>query len=175
MSFVADLSAPPALGTGNQLVEARAAFFAGHGWKGAHAGRGRSETAYAESLLEAEYGHSSPAVPTGTESRLGRTAAGAGPGPTGSAARLSRSDHLTASLRRACRLAVPIAPESLLAQRNAGLRGSAAVAEMWPGSVYRYGPRRAESSLRALLTRPDIDGPSTALLLDLATAAALRP
>ncbi|MFF5544298.1 glycosyltransferase family 4 protein [[Kitasatospora] papulosa] len=175
VSFVADLSAPPALGTGNQLVEARAAFFAGHGWKGAHAGRGRSETAYAESLLEAEYGHSSPAVPTGTESRLGRTAAGAGPGPTGSAARLSRSDHLTASLRRACRLAVPIAPESLLAQRNAGLRGSAAVAEMWPGSVYRYGPRRAESSLRALLTRPDIDGPSTALLLDLATAAALRP
>ncbi|MDF6022458.1 glycosyltransferase [Streptomyces sp. JH34] len=175
MSFASDLSAPPVIEAGNPLVDARTAFFAGHGWKGEHTGRGQGEPAYAERLLEAEYGHLSTTVPRAAVLGLGVTGTGAEPGPAGSAATLSRSDHLTASLRRACRLAVPVAPENLLAHRSAGLRGGAAVAEMWPGSVYRYGARRAESALRALLTRPDIDGPSTALLFDLATAAALRP
>ncbi|MFH9616601.1 glycosyltransferase family 4 protein [Streptomyces pratensis] len=175
VSFVSDLSAPLVRRVRNPLVDARTAFFAGHGWKGAHTGRGQSEPAYAERLLEAEFGHSSTIVSPAAGLRLGGIEAGSAPGPAGSAARLSRSDHLTASLRRACRLAVPVAPEILLAYRNAGLRGGAVVSEMWPGSVCRYGSRHAESALRALLTRPDIDGPSTALLFDLATAAALRP
>ncbi|WP_424921803.1 glycosyltransferase family 4 protein [Streptomyces sp. wa1] len=175
VSFASDLAAPPVLRARNPLVDARTAFFAGHGWRGARAGRGLSEPSYAECLLEAEYGHSSTAAPPGAGTHLDETQSDTDPGPAGSAARLSRSDHLTASLRRACRLSVPVVPELLLAHRNAGLRGGAVVAEMWPGSVSRYGTRRAESALRSLLNRPDLDEPSTALLLDLATAAALRP
>ncbi|MEU0133046.1 glycosyltransferase family 4 protein [Streptomyces sp. NPDC006296] len=175
MSFVSDPSAPPGIRTRNPLVDARTAFFAGRGWKGAHTGRGQGEPAYAERLLEAEYGHSSTALPADAGLRLAANEPGADPGAPGSAAWISRSDHLTASLRRACRLAVAVAPEVLLAHRNAGLRGGAAVAEMWPGSVHRYGARRAESALRALLTRPDTDASSMALLLDLAGLAELGP
>ncbi|MBM7439680.1 glycosyltransferase family 4 protein [Streptomyces sp. HB132] len=175
MSFHSELPAPSSPRARSPLVDARAAFYAGHGWKGVHTGLEGSEPAYAERLLEAEYGHSTAALPPNTGRRPDETEAGADPGPAGSAAWLSRSDHLTATLRRACRLALPVAPEDLLAHRNAGIRGGAAVAEMWLGSVHHYGSRRAESALRELLTRSDLDGPSMALPLDLATASALRP
>ncbi|MFE4703362.1 glycosyltransferase family 4 protein [Streptomyces sp. NPDC056738] len=107
-------------------------------------------------LMEAEYGPSSWPLTTSGE-------------PT-----LDRNDAAVASLRRACRLAVPLSPEALLAHTRGGPRLEAVVAEMWPGAVQWHGREHAEALLRNLLMTAS-DTATSAFFLNLAVAAELRP
>ncbi|MFE2878485.1 glycosyltransferase family 4 protein [Streptomyces roseus] len=107
-------------------------------------------------LLEAEYGRSSAV-------------------PSWQADVLSREDTAVASLRRACRLAVPLTPEALLAHRRHGPRLAAVLTEMWPDTVRRHGEQYAEETLRHLLLRGVPDAAHNAFLLDCAESAGLRP
>ncbi|MCQ9131650.1 glycosyltransferase [Streptomyces hilarionis] len=106
-------------------------------------------------LLQAEYG---PRRPT----------------PCDRADAVGREDAAVAVLRRACRMALPLPAESLLAHVPCGPRLTAVLTEMWPETVHWHGPRHAQTLLRAALTKTP-GAPSTALLLDLATSSRLLP
>ncbi|MEW2252434.1 glycosyltransferase family 4 protein [Streptomyces sp. NPDC006975] len=109
-------------------------------------------------LLEAEYACALRRVPSDRE-----------PG-------LSREDVTAAALRQACRLAVPLTPEALLAQGRGGHRTTAVLTEMWPRTVRQYGDAWAEDVLRRELRAASrSDAARTALLLDLAETTGLRP
>ncbi|MFD5816710.1 glycosyltransferase family 4 protein [Streptomyces sp. NPDC127038] len=140
------------------LVAARARFFAGSVGTGGYrsADIRASERGELLQLLEAEYGP-----------QPWSTVAGSKPV-------LDRNDAAVASLRRACRLAVPLSPEALLAHTRGGPRLEAVVAEMWPGAVQWHGREHAEALLRTLVTT-DPDMAASAFLLNLATAAGLCP
>ncbi|MFD9724770.1 glycosyltransferase [Streptomyces sp. NPDC059072] len=143
------------------LVAARTAFFTGSGWTAHLPGPGpdgglpdaQGELA---TLLEAEYGLRSRAVPPGVRSGT------------------DRRDKAVAGLRRAARLGVPLTPEALLAHREGDPRLMAVVTELWPETVRWYGHGHAEEVLRAALGESR-DGPVVGHLLDLAVAADLRP
>ncbi|MFR9798706.1 glycosyltransferase family 4 protein [Streptomyces sp. MS06] len=112
-------------------------------------------------LLRAEYGPRPRCTP---------------PAPaTAPASGLGREDAVVASLRHACRLAVPLTPEALLAHADGGPRLAAALTEMWPGAVAAHGPEWAREALRGALAGAMLRTPCTVLLLDLATSSGLRP
>ncbi|MET7451859.1 glycosyltransferase [Streptomyces sp. NPDC005574] len=138
------------------LVAARTGFFVRRTGSADGAGASRNAAPRGEltRLLDAEYGPRPTAVATG--------------GP------LAREDAAVASLRRACRLAVPLTPEALLAHADGGPRLTAVLAEMWPDTVRRHGPLNAEALLRTrLLAAPG--APAAAFLLDLAVSAGIQP
>ncbi|MER6345045.1 glycosyltransferase [Streptomyces sp. NPDC001595] len=109
-------------------------------------------------LLAAEYGRRPPAG-TSRRSTVG-----------------DRNDAAVASLRRACRLAVPLAPEALLAHAHLPPRRTAVLLELWAETLRWHGARHATEALRAQLTdhRPRTVTAMT-LLLELAAAGRLRP
>ncbi|MFJ9718361.1 glycosyltransferase family 4 protein [Streptomyces sp. NPDC101213] len=139
------------------LAAARAVFFRGMRADGPGTAAGRHPGGEPAMLLEAEYG------------------LGPRPVPHGPAPALSREDTAVASLRRACRLAVPLTPEALLAHAHGGPRLGAVLAEMWPDTVRRHGARYAEETLRHMLLRDAPVAARTAFLLDCAETAGLRP
>ncbi|KUN90153.1 hypothetical protein AQJ66_00720 [Streptomyces bungoensis] len=144
------------------LVAARTAFFTcarAAGPRGAALPHvpGGADTGDLALLLEAEYGLRPHVVTRGRPARLGR------------------EDVTVASLRQACRLAVPFTPEALLAHAHGGPRLSTVLTEMWPETVRRYGAEHAEDTLRQVF-RHGAPGPArVALLLELAETSGLRP
>lgn len=140
------------------LVTARARFFASSTGTGGYRSAGPGAHAGSEllQLMEAEYGPLPWPVAASVE-------------PT-----LDRDDAAVASLRRACRLAVPLSPEALLAHTRGGRRIEAVVAEMWPGAVQWHGREHAAELLRNLVTAAS-DTTVSAFLLNLAVAAELCP
>ncbi|MEV7244362.1 glycosyltransferase family 4 protein [Streptomyces sp. NPDC093248] len=108
-------------------------------------------------LLEAEYSCGPRSVPTDLDSGL------------------SREDVVTAALRQACRLAVPLTPDAVLTQVRGGPRTTAVLSEMWPQTVQRYGTAWAEEALHRELRASSSGAERTALLLDLAEATGVRP
>ncbi|MET9390859.1 glycosyltransferase family 4 protein [Streptomyces sp. NPDC006624] len=172
MSVAPPVPAPPPLpGVGpaqpgaerDPLVAARTAFFTGAGapaYRAAAAGPADPDPARPGALaclLEAEYGP----LP-----RLLRPGGSGLPG---------REDATVASLRRACRLDVPLTPDALLAHGEGGPFLTAVLTEMWPATVRRHGPAWAEEALRDRLLDGGAGAERTVLLLDLAEAAGLRP
>ncbi|MGW6542338.1 glycosyltransferase family 4 protein [Streptomyces massasporeus] len=119
--------------------------------------RGRADSGALACLLEAEYGPLPRLLP-----------------PTGSPLP-GREDATVASLRRACRLDVPLTPDALLAHGEGGPFLAAVLTEMWPATVRRHGPAWAEEALRERLLDGGAGAARTVLLLDLAEAAGLRP
>ncbi|MFE0470109.1 glycosyltransferase family 4 protein [Streptomyces sp. NPDC058947] len=108
-------------------------------------------------LLEAEYGPLPRLQPSGLSPLPGR------------------EDAAVASLRRACRLDVPLTPDALLAHGEGGPYLNAVLTELWPATVRRHGPAWAEEALRERLLDGGTGTERTVLLLDLAEAAGLRP
>ncbi|MFE1327696.1 glycosyltransferase family 4 protein [Streptomyces sp. NPDC058741] len=169
MSVAAPVPAPPPLpGVGpaqpgdewDPLVAARTAFFT-------RAGAPASQRSGADPapglpgaltcLLDAEYGPLPRLLPPGSS------------GPP------AREDAAVASLRRACRLDVPLTPDALLAHGEGGPFLAAVLTETWPATVRRHGPAWAEEALRDRLLDGGAGAERTELLLDLAEAAGLRP
>ncbi|MFF8675239.1 glycosyltransferase family 4 protein [Streptomyces sp. NPDC015242] len=148
---------------GDPLVAARTAFFTGAeapAHRGAGAGPhgpGAARPGALARLLEAEYGPLPRLLPA-----EGSTVPG-------------RADAAVASLRRACRLDVPLTPDALLAHGEDGPFLTAVLTEMWPATVRRHGPAWAEEALRKRLLDGGTTAERTVLLLDLAEAAGLRP
>lgn len=142
------------------LVAARAAFFVHDRHTASRSRTDRVLPAFSRRdeltyLLHAEYG---PRHPTSSE------------GPRA----IGREDAAVAALRRACRMSLPLPPESLLAHVQGGPRLAAVLAEMWPETVHWHGPRHAQALLRTLLLKAPA-APSAALLLDLAASCELLP
>ncbi|WP_409062279.1 glycosyltransferase family 4 protein [Streptomyces sp. SYP-A7185] len=152
-------AAMPSQGDPDPLVAARDVFFRGPrtGSDGPGTVVGHHPSGDLMMLLDAEYGLRPRAVASGQ--------------PDG----LSREDTAIASLRRACRLAVPLTPEAHLAHAHGGPRFASVLDEMWPDTVRRHGERYAEETLRQMLLCPAPDAARTALLLDRAESAGLSP
>ncbi|MFE6887684.1 glycosyltransferase family 4 protein [Streptomyces sp. NPDC057694] len=110
-----------------------------------------------ENLLQAEYGRGE-AHPRAAEDRSG----------------LSRDDVAAAALRRAARDGRSLSVDILLAHAHCGPHVTAAVADLWPGTVRTCGAAHAEQRLRSALAAGPSPRSST-FLLDLAVAADLRP
>ncbi|MGW6614110.1 glycosyltransferase family 4 protein [Streptomyces erythrochromogenes] len=149
--------APPPRDDTDPLVAARNGFFRGAGADVRGTAAGVPFSGDLTVLLEAEYGVRPCSV------------------PSWKADALSREDTAVASLRRACRLAVPLTPEALLAHSHDGPRLAAVLTEMWPETVRRHGEQYAEETLRHMLLRGAPDAARTAFLLDCAESAGLRP
>ncbi|MFF0201420.1 glycosyltransferase family 4 protein [Streptomyces sp. NPDC005017] len=139
------------------LVAARHSFFRYRHTDAPGTARHHRPTGDLEMLLDAEYGIGPRAVQPDAEPGLGR------------------EDRAVASLRRACRLAVPLTPEALLAHAGGGSRLDAVLTEMWPDTVRRHGARYAEETLRRALLHGAPDAARTAFLLDCAQATDLSP
>ncbi|WP_157847788.1 glycosyltransferase family 4 protein [Streptomyces toyocaensis] len=142
------------------LVAARTAFFTRAGapaWQGPGAGPALARPGALACLLEAEYGPLPRLLPPGNFRLPGR------------------EDATVASLRRACRLEVPLTPDALLAHGEGGPFLAAVLTEMWQATVRRYGAAWAEEALRERLREAGTGAARTVLLLDLAEAAGLRP
>ncbi|MFF9287584.1 glycosyltransferase family 4 protein [Streptomyces griseosporeus] len=168
MTTAASASAPPSPPEGalrahaDPLVAARRAFYTASraDVPAAFVSPRGDETAVRgdlDRLLEAEYDCRPRCVPSDREPPL------------------SRDDVTAAVLRQACRLAVALTPEALLAQARGSHRTTAVLTEMWPQTVRRYGPVWAEDALRQELRTSRSDAARAALLLDLAETTELRP
>ncbi|MER7760722.1 glycosyltransferase [Streptomyces sp. NPDC097619] len=139
------------------LASARDAFYYGPRGQQRPTGEPPWTHGSARMLLDAEYG----------PRPLLMAASGTPPRP-------NREDVVVASLRRACRLDVPLTPEALLSHAHDHPTVSSVLGEMWPDTVRHFGTAHAEETLARLLHEAP-DTTRTAFLLDCATSTGLRP